>query len=198
MLFRSREKPDWRTRVKLALWPRVSFQRSFEYFRKRILRLAGSPHAIAAGVAAGVFSAFTPLLGLHIVIALVIAFFLGGNLIAAALGTTFANPLTLPFIWASTYKVGHMLLGGGHFRSAGDLPSNLAEKSLHAIWPVIKPMLIGSIPIGAIAGLVFYAVVFYATAAFQRVRKERLAERRQAQSPAAGSVSLAEAREEDA
>jgi uncharacterized protein (DUF2062 family) len=178
--------------MKLALWPRVSFRRSFEYFRKRVLRLAGSPHAIAAGVAAGVFSAFTPFLGLHIVIALVIAFFVGGNFIAAALGTTVANPVTLPFIWASTYKLGHAMLGGGRFRTGGDLPRNFAEKSLHAIWPVIKPMLIGSIPLGIIAGLIFYVIVFYAARAFQAMRRERLAERRKAQGPKPAPGTAAE------
>lgn len=182
MLFRSREQPDWWTRFKLALVPRVSYGRSFEYFRKRILRLAGSPHAIAAGVAAGIFAACTPLLGLHIIIALIIAFFIGGNLIAAALATTFANPLTIPVLWASSYKLGHVILGGGRFRGGGDLPRNFAEKSMHALWPVIKPMLVGSVPIGIVLGLVFYVVVFYATRAFQAMRRERLAERRREQS----------------
>ena len=37
-----------------------------------ILRLRASPHAIAAGVAAGVFASFIPFLGLHIIIAAVV------------------------------------------------------------------------------------------------------------------------------
>jgi uncharacterized protein (DUF2062 family) len=177
MLFRSREQPDLTTRLRLAVWPRVSFSRSAQYMKKRVMRLSGSPHAIALGVAIGVFSAFTPLLGLHIVIALVIAFPLGGNLIAAALGTAFANPLTIPFIWASTYKLGRALIGGPHFRGGGDMPRNFAEQSLHAIWPVIKPMLVGAVPLGIIAGAIFYVLVFFGTRAFRVMRRERLAAR---------------------
>jgi uncharacterized protein (DUF2062 family) len=181
MLFRSREQPDLATRVRLALWPRVSFSRSAQYQRKRVLRLTGSPHAIALGVAIGVFSSFTPLLGLHIVIALVIAVPLGANLIAAALGTAFANPLTIPFIWASTYKIGRILIGGPHFRGGADMPHNFAEKSLHAIWPVIKPMLVGAVPLGILAAVTFYVLVFFATRGFQVMRRERLAARRRQQ-----------------
>lgn len=181
MLFRSREQPDLVSRVRLAIWPRVSYSRSARYVQKRVMRLAGSPHAIALGVAIGVFSAFTPLLGLHILIALAIALPLGANLIAAALGTAFANPLTIPFIWASSYKLGRMLIGGAHFRGGGDLPHNFAERSLYAIWPVIKPMLVGAVPLGLVTAAIFYVLVFFATRGFQAMRRERLAIRRRQQ-----------------
>ena len=177
MLFRRRERPDFAARLRLAVWPTVSWSRSFQYFKKRVLRLAGSPHTIAAGVAAGAFAAFTPILGTHIIIGLIVAFFIGGNMVAAALGTTLANPLTLPFIWASTFRVGRWILGGPHADSSY-VPANLAEKSVHTIWPVIKPMFVGSIPLGLVAGVIFYVVVFYATRAFQTGRRHRLAARR--------------------
>jgi len=176
MLFRSRETPDPLTRIRTAIWPTRSWSRSFEYFRKRVLRLAGSPHAVALGVAIGVAIAFTPFLGFHILIALPIAYLVGGNLVAAALGTAFANPLTIPFIWAGTYRLGRFFVGGpAHFRSGGDVPANLAEKSLHAIWPVIKPMIVGSVPLGITAGIIAYFIVLMATSGFRAMRRERLA-----------------------
>ena len=42
----------------------------------RLLRLSASPHSIAAGVAIGIAVAWTPFLGVHIIIALAIAFIL--------------------------------------------------------------------------------------------------------------------------
>ncbi|MEJ0013082.1 MAG: DUF2062 domain-containing protein [Bauldia sp.] len=178
MLFRRRTEEHPIDRLRTALWPRVSFSRSAQYFQKRVMRLTGSPHAVALGVAVGVAIAFTPFLGFHILIALLIAWLLGANLVAAALGTAVANPITIPFIWAATYRVGRIFVGGPRFRSGSDVPSNLAEKSLHAIWPVIKPMLIGSIPIGLAAGVVAYLMVLAATRGFRAVRAERLAARR--------------------
>lgn len=179
MLFRSREKPDVWTRVRTALWPRVSWRRSVQYMRHRVLRLSGSPHSVALGVAIGVGISITPLLGFHIVIAIAIAFLVGGNLVGAALGTAFANPLTYPLIWASTYRVGRAIVGGKlHFRHGSDVPTGLAEKSFSALWPVIKPMLVGSVPIGLAAGAITYLIVVSATSAFRSMRRERLAERR--------------------
>jgi uncharacterized protein (DUF2062 family) len=105
MLFRRRKKATQWERFKVWLWPRVSWRRSVLYFVKRTLRLSGSPHAIALGCAVGAFAAFTPFLGLHIVIAVVIAWLLRGNLIAGAVGTFIGNPLSFPFIWAGTYEV---------------------------------------------------------------------------------------------
>jgi uncharacterized protein (DUF2062 family) len=99
--------------------------------------------------------------------------------VAAALGTVVANPITIPFIWAATYRLGRVFVGGPtHFVRGGDVPANLAEKSLHAIWPVIKPMLAGSVPIGLAAGLVAYLMVLGATRGVRAVRAERLAARR--------------------
>ena len=176
MLFRSRQTPDAWTRFRTAVWPTRSWSRSFAYFKKRVLRLAGSPHAIALGVAIGVAVAFTPFLGFHILIALPIAYLIGGNLVAAALGTAFANPLTIPFIWAGSYRLGRFFVcGPTRFRLGGDVPAGFAARSFHAAWPVFKPMIVGSIPLGIIAGIIAYFIVLAATTGFQAMRRERLA-----------------------
>ena len=85
-----------------------------QYFSKRILRLRATPHAIAAGVAAGVFAAFLPFLGFHILIAAALAWLIRGNILAAALGTAaVGNPLSFPLMWAATYAGGRVLLHAG-------------------------------------------------------------------------------------
>ena len=61
---------------------------------------------------AGVFASFTPLFGFHFLLAFTIAYFVAGNFLAAALGTFFGNPLTFPFIWAGTHKLGTFILRG--------------------------------------------------------------------------------------
>ena len=57
---------------------------------------------VAAGVAAGAFTSFTPFMGLHFLFAALFAWAIRGNLLASALGTFVGNPLTFPFIWAAT------------------------------------------------------------------------------------------------
>ena len=53
MLFKRRAQATRWEKLRLSLWPRVSWQRSLLYYLKRTLRLSGTPHAIAMGSAVG-------------------------------------------------------------------------------------------------------------------------------------------------
>jgi len=166
--------------MRTALWPRRSFGRSFQYLIKRVLRLTATPHAIAAGVAAGVFASWTPLLGFHFILAFALSYILAGNMVAAAIGTAFGNPLSFPFIWTLTIKIGNMLIGietGAHQKHV-NLEALLRHLDVKQLWdPVIKPMLIGAIPPGVITGIAFYILTYWGVRAFQTRRKSRLAAR---------------------
>lgn len=169
--------------MRTALWPRRSFGRSFQYFIKRVLRLTATPHAIAAGVAAGVFASWTPLLGFHFILAFALSYVLAGNMVAAAFGTAFGNPLSFPFIWASTIKIGNMLIGNetGVDQHHVNLEGLLKHLDIGQLWqPVLKPMLIGAIPPGVISGIAVYVLTYWAVGAFQARRKSRLAARAKA------------------
>lgn len=183
MLFRRRRPQGFFDRMRTALWPRRSFGRSFQYFIKRVLRLTATPHAIAAGVAAGVFASWTPLLGFHFILAFALSYVLAGNMVAAAIGTAFGNPLSFPFIWTLTIKIGNMLIGvdsGAHERHV-NLEALLRHLDVKQLWdPVLKPMLIGAIPPGVITGVAFYILTYWGVRAFQTRRKSRLAERAKA------------------
>ena len=169
------------TRLRLVFWPRRSFSRSFSYFGKRIARLRASPHSIAIGLAAGVFAACSPLLGLHIVIALSIAWILSGNLIAAALGTAVSNPLTFPFLVVADIKLGSILLQvpPPSPEAAHHLVNFWSLEKLKDLWqPVLKPMLVGSVPVGIALGLLAYVCCFYSVRAFKARRVLKMIERR--------------------
>ena len=153
MLFGRKKPITWGETIRVSLWPRRSWARSAKYVSKRVLRLTASPHAISAGVAAGVFASFTPLLGLHFLIAFVVAYIIAGNFLAAASGTFFGNPITFPFIWASTYNLGSFVLSGEAPDEDSEVPPELEGMSLFengfsgiwdaiiGIWdPVIKPI----------------------------------------------------------
>ena len=72
----------------------------------KLARLPASSHAIASGFACGAMVSFTPLLGLHFILAIIFAYLIRGNIVAALLGTIVGNPITFPFIWGLIYKVG--------------------------------------------------------------------------------------------
>ncbi len=176
MIFGRRDKPGLSERVRVFLWPRRSWVRSGKYFIKRILRLSGSPYMIAAGVAAGVFTSFTPFLGFHFIISWAIAFAIGGNLLAAAIGTAVGNPITFPFIWGATYSMGCFVTGKQVTDGqVGNLKHTLLTESFSSIWPTIQTMAIGAVPVGLAFALVFYYLTRKAALAYQHRRKAFLA-----------------------
>lgn len=177
MLFRRKTPPQWRERTRIAVWPRRSWRRSFAYYKFRVLRLGASPHAIAAGLAAGIFASFTPLIGFHFILGFLVAWLLAGNLVAAAIGTAVGNPLTFPVIWVSSFQLGRLVLGGeAPVTHPLDLKlsPDLFLTSFEALWPTFVPMLVGGTILGTLAGLAAYVMVRSAVVAFQGMRRQRL------------------------
>lgn len=164
-------------RLREFFWPRKGLTRPARYLAKRILRLSASPHAVAAGVAAGMFSAFTPLLGFHIILAMALAYLMAGNLLAAALATTIANPLTIPLIALATFRVGEGLLGitSSEAVTAAELFHRLEHLQLSELWqPVLKPMLAGAGLLGLVTAAIAYGVTRFAVRSFKARRHARL------------------------
>lgn len=176
MPFRRRTPLSLAGKIRNAFVPQKGFRRIPSYYKLKVMRIGGSPHAVAAGLAIGVVSAWTPFLGLHILFAIPLAYLLGGSMVAAALGTTFANPITCPIIWPLSWKLGEAMLGNdvsGHDHL--DLGALFAHLDLSQLWrPILEPMLIGSLPPGIACGLIFYAVTYYSIRTFRNRRMQRL------------------------
>ncbi|MGI9462765.1 MAG: DUF2062 domain-containing protein [Aestuariivirgaceae bacterium] len=166
------------------------------YLWHRLIRIQATPHVISLGFAAGAFASFTPFVGLHFILAGVLALLVGGNILASALGTCIGNPLTFPFIWLSTFNLGGFILGYDQ-RSEIDLtlpdgmwllmfkdPSEFWSIFWAAIGPVLTPMMLGSIPLGVTIAVIIYFIVYPAVEGFQHRRKALLARRKLATSSA--------------
>lgn len=176
-MFKRRIPLNTLQRLRQFLWPREGWLRATKYLWQRTVRLNGSPHSIALGLAIGAFVSANPLLGTHILWAAFIIYFIGGNLIAAALGTWVGNPVSFPFIWLSTYNIGHFLLG----TSAGSEVPKLSFSMLaEAPFGVLVPMFIGWLPVGLVLGVVTYYPSLWTVQAYQKQRAARLARKRKA------------------
>ena len=169
------------------IWPRMGIRRYTTYLRKKVLRLSASPHAIAAGVASGAAVSMFPLIGLHFILGFVLAYITRGNMIAAAIGTAWGNPISFPFFFAAAYAVGDWLTGGGGVSAeeAGNLGAvgeklneGLFSGGLEAIWPTFSTMMIGGLPLAILVYGLFYVVVRGLVTGFRSARQARLAERR--------------------
>ncbi|AQS41937.1 MAG: Hypothetical protein BHV28_12520 [Candidatus Tokpelaia hoelldobleri] len=178
MLFRRKKTPDLWERVRIWLWPRRSFARSLRYLGKRILRMQASPHAIALGLAIGIFAAFTPLYGFHIILAMVIAWLFSGSVASAAIGTMIANPLTIPLIFSATYALGRTIAGIG--ADVEPLPFDeffvlFVDHDFTRLWDALLQLLIGSAVLGGVVAALSYVLAFKATRRFRNRRAARRA-----------------------
>jgi uncharacterized protein len=124
-------------------------RKMFVHSLKKLLALEDTPERIAKAFALGVFLAFSPLIGLHIVLGFGLAFFCGLNRLAMLLGLLINNPWTLVPIYAAGTYLGGLLIG---FPQTPALPS-LELRSLCSVdfwgqlagqWHILKPMIVGS------------------------------------------------------
>ena len=139
-------------------------------YKRTLLKLntlKGTPESISKGFATGVAMSFTPFVGFHLILSLMITKITKQNGTAAALGTIAGNPWTFPFIWYSTLHLGYIILGIDDSKS--DINFRILFSELfHAvisldidsflgdIWPEFYPMLIGSIPFYVVIWLTVY------------------------------------------
>ncbi len=174
ILFKRREAESVFGKIRVHLWPRRSWSRSSRYVIYRLRRLSDSPHAVALGFAAGVFAASTPFIGAHMVMAALLAWVIGGSLVAALLGTFIGNPLTYPLFWYSTYEVGELMLGPGAEKPSIDLSAGIFQSSVEQLWPLLKPMTLGSIPVGLALAALSYVLVKPMVDAYKHRRRREL------------------------
>lgn len=180
MLFKRREAESLFERVRVHLWPRRSWARSSRYVVYRLRRLSASPHAIALGFSAGAFAAVTPYLGTHMMLAALLAWAMGGSIVGALLGTFVGNPFTYPLFWFASYKIGNALLGSEAVPADIDLRHGIFHSSFEELWPILKPMTLGSFLLGFAIAALSYVLVRPMVDAYQHRRERRLRQGREA------------------
>jgi len=112
MPFGRRDKKPLYKQFKSFIKLIYSFSRTKKYINLSLKRMKGSPRDLAAGLATGLAISFTPFIGLHTLLAILLAWIISASMAAAIIGTLFGNPWTFPFIWYLTYEVGQFLYQG--------------------------------------------------------------------------------------
>lgn len=138
----------------------------------RFKELQGDPRYIATGMAIGVFVGVTPTIPLHTVIAIAVAFILRGSKPAAAIGVWFANPITIPFFYIGSFKLGAFILN----RS---IPFDVKFESITALMTLGLDVTIAMIVGGAILGILPAIVAYILTYRIMTTVREKAKKRKQ-------------------
>lgn len=194
MVFKRRDRRPILQIVTTLFYPRGGWSRAAQYWRHRVRRLPDTPEKISRGVWAGVFVCFTPLFGLHFVLAALVAMLVRGNVLAALMATFFGNPFTFPAIGFVSIGLGSWIIGffddGKPLRVSRlaeidlDLLGNIKAlftddkvdwQSLELFYDVVfVPYLLGGIIPGLIAATLCYYLVLPVISAYQKRRKKAL------------------------
>ncbi len=174
MIFDRRYKPSLGSRARNMIWPRSGWSRATRYLAHRVRRMPGTPYAIAAGFACGAAVSMSPFPGLHFVLSGLLAWVIGGSILASAIGTAVGNPWTFPFIWIWIYNLGSWILGSGN--ELGNAVLSLSYLLDHPL-DILLPMLVGSVPTAILIWLVFFWPIRRMLHGYQSHRSDRLARR---------------------
>lgn len=110
---------------------------------------------VVPAFALGVFFAFMPFPG-HPIWATLAALWRRVNIPVAAVTTLISNPVTMPVMYYSAYRVGAYLLRIPPESIEFEMSLEWVTNVLVGIW---QPLLLGCVLVGAIASLVAYAVL---------------------------------------
>ena len=89
---------------------KIAYDNLMRFIKFRILHANDSPHRIALGIGLGLFIAWMPAFGLHILIALGLSILLRANKFLAVACVWVSNPFTLILIYYPNYFVGRAVL----------------------------------------------------------------------------------------
>jgi uncharacterized protein (DUF2062 family) len=141
---------------------------------EELFRLKDSEHAIALGMAIGMFFGFTPLLGFKTLMAIGIARLVRANFLAAAIAVSLHDvflPL-FPFLLRLEYEIGYWIMSHPHeFAPRLRLASHGVSLWFHwsTFLTVGRPLLIGSLFFAVPVGVLTY----YITLVLLQRRKHR-------------------------
>ena len=135
------------------------------YYKLRLARLPASNYAISSGFACGSMVSFTPLLGLHFILAVIFAFLIRGNFIAALIGTVVGNPITFPFIWGLIYKVGTYVTNFQYVNIGREINFDMI---INQTYEIFFPMLLGGIIIAPLVWIISYFIIYSFISSYKR------------------------------
>ncbi|PLX98886.1 MAG: DUF2062 domain-containing protein [Desulfuromonas sp.] len=135
------------------MWRRWGFFRQFKLNVIKLSRIQADPDAIGRGMALGLFIGFTPTLGFQIILAVLFAFLLRQNKIAAFVGVWVTNPVTAPVIYGLEYQVGRLLLGMPPLKL-----TEMPELTTSRVVELGEPLLVGCLVLGIPTAIIGYSL----------------------------------------
>ena len=163
------------------------------FLKFHILHADDTPHRIALGAGMGLFVAWMPALGLHMLIVLALSMVIKVNKFVALISVWISNPFTIVGIYYPNYLVGRAVVGVFHdtgqvsgaqlrefldlFKLTGGLApffsSQFWQDIFSFLWQKVPELWIGSLIMGVWVGTVGYFLTYYVVVEHRRKHPRR-------------------------
>lgn len=139
---------------------------------RRVLGLNDTPHRTALAFAVGVFIAFSPLLGLHFILAIISAWLFRLNRVAILVGAFVNNPWTFTPITLSSTWFGIELCC-----KANQIPpinwENITVANMTAqLKSYLFPFVLGSTLLGLVFSVIAYFAMLWMISQYRKMKKQ--------------------------
>ena len=129
---------------------------------REILAVNESPRKVASAFAIGIFIGMSPLLGIHTLLGIFLAWQLRLNKLVTLVGVYITNPWTIVPIYSFGTWVGAKLLGVQQVIPEVDWHHMTLKILLVEFEHLLVPFIVGSTVNGAIAAVMGYFVIYHA------------------------------------
>jgi uncharacterized protein (DUF2062 family) len=129
---------------------------------KNILSIKDSPHRLAIAFAMGVFIGVSPLLGIHTILGLALAWLFRLNRIVTITAVYVTNPWTIVPIYTFSTYIGAKCLGIKQMLPEIDWAHITFSNLAHELRPLLAPFVFGTLLIGFISAVISYFIVYHA------------------------------------
>lgn len=154
----------------------------------RILGLNDTPHRIAWGVLLGFVVAFTPTVGLQMMLFVAVATLLRANKVSGLPIVWLTNPFTVVPIYYACWRIGAFFLGTDDDPERGaEIIGRLVgtetewswgrliewafwEEVGRTMWELGAELWLGGLLVGVVLGLIFYPVTIWGVKVYRRAR----------------------------
>jgi uncharacterized protein (DUF2062 family) len=147
---------------------------------RRLLAIDDPPERTALAFSIGIFIAFSPFLGLHTILATVLAFAFRFNKVAIYTGTFINNPfLTLVPIIIASYAVGAFLLGRPIqipdegielLKDPHLLTGEYYRRLFVQFWSIVWPFAVGGMVLSVVCSVIAYPLTLRALRAYRGLK----------------------------
>lgn len=134
------------------------------------MKLDDPPHKMAFAFSLGIFIAFSPWIGLHILSCIFFAWFFRVSKFVVLTASFANNPWTMVPIYAFNLWIGVRLTGGETTIVEIDWGRIGFRELFTVLRPFLWPFIAGSLAVGAVAAVVAYAGFYWAVQRYRRMR----------------------------